>query len=142
MYKESKSTLPTYTAYLRPSEQFHLSRNIARRNKLKGILTELRDQEIQTMKELVRNEFGTGKRQPRAETAQACHRVNLEFDLSFISLSESRLAAIWDAFDRLEQGLYGLCEQCGNAISIGQLRALPMVRNCSGCAKDGPTFDV
>jgi len=140
VYRALISKFHPYTAYLRPSERFHLSSRIARRDALKSILKELRDQEIQTMKELVRNESGTGECQPRLEIDQACHHVHFEFDLSLVSLSECRLATIWDAFDRLKQGLYGLCEQCGNEISIGRLRALPMAQYCSGCTKGGPTF--
>ena len=138
MYKESKLRLHQYISDLQPSERFHLSRSIARRDALKGILSELRDQEIQTMKALVRNELGRGDRKPRAGIDQARHQAR--FDLTLVSLSESRLAAIWDAFDRLGQGLYGLCELCGNEISIGRLRAFPMVQHCAGCTKDGPSF--
>jgi DnaK suppressor protein len=138
VYKESKLRLHRYIPDLQPSERFHLSRSIARRDALKGILTDLRDQEIQTMKALVHDELGKSGRKPHADIDQARHQVR--FDLTMVSLSESRLAGIWDAFDRLGQGIYGLCELCGNEISIGRLRALPMVQHCVGCTKDGPIF--
>jgi DnaK suppressor protein len=140
MYKESKSALrPSATGSL-PSDQFQLSGHVARRHALKDMLIALRDEESQMIKPLVRTELGTGAGILGAEMGQAYRQPGLRSHARLIGLSESRFAAIGAAFDRLDQGRYGLCNRCGNEISIGRLRAVPMAQCCIDCRKDGPTF--
>lgn len=43
------------------------------------------------------------------------------------------LAAIQEALQRLDQGLYGTCKKCGSDIESGRLRALHAV-TCARCA--------
>lgn len=47
---------------------------------------------------------------------------------------EKRLGEIDRALDALEDGSYGTCEQCGNAIPAERLEALPGVARCVACA--------
>jgi len=37
------------------------------------------------------------------------------------------------ALDRLQDGAYGACEECGKAISLERLRAIPYARLCIPC---------
>jgi DnaK suppressor protein len=47
------------------------------------------------------------------------------------------LDEIRSAQARLESGGFGVCEHCGDAISLPRLRALPWTRHCLNCqAKD------
>jgi RNA polymerase-binding transcription factor DksA len=39
------------------------------------------------------------------------------------------------ALDRIENGTFGKCEQCGRDISEGRLEALPYTRYCVDCAQ-------
>lgn len=50
-------------------------------------------------------------------------------------LAVRRLAAIDAALDRAAQGHLGTCTQCGNAIPIPRLRALPAATQCIACAR-------
>ena len=43
------------------------------------------------------------------------------------------LDLIDDAFTRLREGTYGLCDDCGNEIPIERLRVLPFVSRCVRC---------
>jgi DnaK suppressor protein len=38
---------------------------------------------------------------------------------------------------RLETGSFGVCEDCGGAISLPRLRAVPWARHCLGCQARG-----
>jgi DnaK suppressor protein len=40
------------------------------------------------------------------------------------------------ALERMAVGEYGLCENCGNEIGIGRLRALPTTQLCIECATE------
>ena len=58
-----------------------------------------------------------------------------EFTLSLIQNQEQVLEEITEALDRIRQGSYGTCEECGAAIPKGRLQALPYARHCVGCAR-------
>jgi RNA polymerase-binding transcription factor DksA len=45
----------------------------------------------------------------------------------------STLARIYAALDRLEQGTFGLCTQCGDQISLGRLEDDPSIPLCQVC---------
>ena len=40
-----------------------------------------------------------------------------------------------DALDRLDEGTFGRCEECGRDIATGRLNALPYTRHCVRCAE-------
>jgi len=104
MYKESKSTLRPSPTGSGPSDQFQLSGQVARRPALREILIAIRDEEIQTIKHLVRAELGTGAGMRGAQMGQAYRQPRFKFRTHLIGLPEGRLAAILMAFDRLEHG--------------------------------------
>ena len=49
--------------------------------------------------------------------------------------ARDELAAIEEALQRLDRGLYGTCKKCGADIEPGRLEALHAV-TCAGCATD------
>lgn len=48
--------------------------------------------------------------------------------------AEANLRHLDDALTKLAAGTYGVCEDCGQAISPDRLEALPATRNCFDCA--------
>ena len=42
-------------------------------------------------------------------------------------------ARLEEAFERIEQGSYGNCEECGGEIGIERLKARPVTTLCIGC---------
>jgi hypothetical protein len=44
-----------------------------------------------------------------------------------------RLKALGAAFERLQQGLHGICEECGEEICFERLEVLPFATNCVDC---------
>jgi len=44
-----------------------------------------------------------------------------------------RLAAVYEALDRIDRGNYGLCTGCGAAIDRVRLESIPWVRRCVVC---------
>jgi DnaK suppressor protein len=47
-----------------------------------------------------------------------------------------KLQAIDEALSRVDDGSYGLCEDCGAEIAEGRLQALPFTRLCVTCQSD------
>ena len=46
-----------------------------------------------------------------------------------------RTKEITDALERINQGTFGKCEECGGTIPKGRLQALPYTRHCVACAR-------
>jgi RNA polymerase-binding protein DksA len=46
---------------------------------------------------------------------------------------ELLLAQVEDALKRIDDGSYGICRHCGQAIDLARLRALPMAPLCLSC---------
>lgn len=38
-----------------------------------------------------------------------------------------------DALKRMDEGSYGICEKCGEAVPYGRLLVMPEARNCAAC---------
>src|SRR5438094_6021768 len=58
-----------------------------------------------------------------------------EFTLSLIQNEEQVLEEIREALNRINQGTYGKCEECGSPIPKARLQALPYTRHCVDCAR-------
>lgn len=63
--------------------------------------------------------------------AQATTEISEEFAMNEHETAE--LAAIDAALERLSQGLYGQCSDCGVAIPLARLQAYPMALRCIDC---------
>ena len=61
--------------------------------------------------------------------------VHPEDDLAFalIQLKAQVLTRIDEAMGRLDDGTYGYCGECGDAIAAPRLRALPFAVRCRDC---------
>jgi len=46
-----------------------------------------------------------------------------------------------EALQRLDEGTYGVCEDCEVQIAPGRLRALPFARRCVGCQEQFEEFE-
>ena len=58
-----------------------------------------------------------------------------EVTLGLLENEDQLLDEINDALDRIEQGTFGRCEECGQEISRERLEALPYARYCVLCAQ-------
>ena len=50
-----------------------------------------------------------------------------------LQIQSGELTEVRDALDRLERGIFGLCEHCDEPIPLERLRAIPYARLCVGC---------
>lgn len=61
--------------------------------------------------------------------------INSQRDLAF-AIDENEIAqlqAIDDALAHITQGVYGLCQTCGHALSDARLQAAPQALRCAAC---------
>ncbi|MCX7426879.1 MAG: TraR/DksA family transcriptional regulator [Planctomycetia bacterium] len=59
-----------------------------------------------------------------------------EFTLTLMESDEGTLASIEAALERVEDGTYGQCEECGARIPKARLTAVPYATMCVKCASD------
>jgi DnaK suppressor protein len=119
----------------RHSASLTVVRSAPRDEVMKRLLIDLRDQELQKIRTLVLDEAALASEAPADELDQARRNVDLEFHATLLDLSESRLAAITSALIRLDEGRFGICEECNEQISLTRLQSVPFARNCFDCQK-------
>lgn len=71
-----------------------------------------------------------GQSQAAENTRQRSER------LGTIDHTESRLSKVEHALERMDEGSYGICEVCGDAIGEDRLRAYPLATRCVEDAED------
>ena len=72
---------------------------------------------------------------PADELDAARSLAEVETHASLIEQAEDRLKQIDAAFRRLEQGRYGMCEECGEEIALERLEVLPFATRCVDCQR-------
>ena len=58
-----------------------------------------------------------------------------EFTLSLMENEEEALTLVESALERVEEGVYGVCEECGVKIPKARLNAIPYAPTCVKCAE-------
>ncbi|MBP1635753.1 MAG: dksA [Acidobacteria bacterium] len=109
----------------------------ARYDELKEMLEERRSQILSQVHEKIRDvrtENVSGKVNTvldPGESSEAGIQEDIEFAL--IQMKAETLHKINEALERLEEGAYGNCFECGEEISRQRLRALPFAVRCIDC---------
>jgi len=101
--------------------------------KMRTTLTRQKQQILQQLDEEIRegkeNELDEGM-----DTYDlASEERDREISLILGDRDRDKLQAIEDALDRIEEGEYGLCEQCEEEIAQARIEALPFTRLCVAC---------
>ncbi len=59
-----------------------------------------------------------------------------EVDMALMQMKSETLSKIDQAIARLEDGTYGVCQECDGEISAARLKALPFAPLCRTCQED------
>jgi RNA polymerase-binding transcription factor DksA len=84
---------------------------------------------------------GVSSELPRHQVDAAGHGDDREINLTLLRNEEHLLAEVDAALGRLEQGTFGRCETCGQAIPAGRLKVVPYTRFCVRCARQMETAE-
>jgi DnaK suppressor protein len=115
------------------------NRDEVRNEELRKILIELRDEIV----DKIAQEMGTKlDEDPRMSTLSTMDigdmsQLDLDEDIDYtlLGMHIERLREVEDALDRLEEGTYGVCEDCGAPIKLERLKILPFTTYCVRCQK-------
>ena len=79
----------------------------------------------------------SGMTDEKASFPDPTDRATMEADRNFLLRIRDRerklIVKIREALDRIENGSYGICEVCGNDISVKRLKARPVTTQCIEC---------
>ncbi len=79
----------------------------------------------------------SGMTQPKENFPDPTDRASLESERNFMLRIRDRenklIKKIRSALDRIENGTFGVCEECGENISIKRLKARPVTTQCIDC---------
>ena len=64
---------------------------------------------------------------------QASNQLERDFLLRLRDRESKLIVKIKEALERIENGTFGVCEECGEEISLKRLRARPMATLCIHC---------
>ncbi len=67
---------------------------------------------------------------------QASSERDRELGLLLGDREREKIHSIDDALLRIDEGEYGICEECDEDIPLGRLRAMPFTRHCVKCKSD------
>jgi DnaK suppressor protein len=100
------------------------------RERLEGMV-----RDIEAEREEVRLTETSSDRSPDPNTAEGGSLAfEMEKELSLWQNAQDILSKIEEAVGRIEDGTYGTCDECGNAIPVARLDALPHTKLCVDCS--------
>ena len=80
------------------------------------------------------SEDGTGlSRQSRLTDDDGKADATAEVDVTMLIRESQELQEVEAALARMDEGSYGICSDCGEAIDRARLKAAPAVRRCLPC---------
>lgn len=91
--------------------------------------------DIEADREEVRLTETSSDRSPDPNTAEGGSLAfEMEKELSLWQNTKDILTNVEEAIERIDEGKYGLCDECGAAIPVARLDALPYTKLCVTCA--------
>ena len=73
--------------------------------------------------------------EPKDWSEQAVVRENDEVLNALEIEGREQIAQLQEALDRIDQGVYGICENCSKPINEARLEGLPQATRCIDCAR-------
>lgn len=108
----------------------------AKETELRKILEDLRRNTLIEIKEKVKSGTAATSQEIGDIYDQASEERDRELELLLGDRERNKLLMIDEAFARLKEGTYGLCEECGDPINPKRLRIVPFTRTCVDCQTD------
>ena len=122
--KKSKAGLVKPAANMKPEEKITVARKALLEMKKKLLADGLG----KSLPEDLARPFDIGDEGDRADIERT-HEVSILLSVR----DKEKLLAIEEALEKLREGTYGVCEECGDEIGPGRLKAMPLARLCVSC---------
>jgi DnaK suppressor protein len=111
---------------MKPDMALHRDRLLALRARLQGDMTQMEDNALN-------KDHNTTTSMPNHMAELGSGNFDQELTLSLLGSEENALDQIDGALKRIEDGSFGLCEECGMKIPKSRLEAIPYAALCVRC---------
>jgi DnaK suppressor protein len=101
--------------------------------RFKKILLKEREQIIGEVKQIHESSQEMGQDGIQDIGDEAANMYNKQVLLSLNENERMRLMEVDEALDRIANGAYGICEECGGPISLKRLQVRPVAKYCVPC---------
>jgi DnaK suppressor protein len=101
--------------------------------KFKKLLLKEREQIVGEVKQIVESSKEMGQDGIQDIGDEAANIYNKQVLLSLNENERVRLKEVDESLDRIENGTYGICEECGGPITIKRLEVRPVAKYCVPC---------
>ena len=107
-------------------------------NEISTILQQLKNDTLREIQKTLKNGTDTLTiGEPSGDIYdQASSERDRELGLLLGDRERKKLHAIDEALLRINEGEYGICEECEEEIPLGRLKAMPFARHCVKCKSD------
>jgi DnaK suppressor protein len=109
------------------------SKRASFKRQMSRILVKAKAKMLQEVSHKIRSETSEQKSEIGDIYDLASSERERELTLTLGDRDRGKLAEIEDALERISEGSYGECEECGDPIAENRLRALPFTRVCIDC---------
>jgi DnaK suppressor protein len=107
-------------------------------NEISQILHQMKDETLREIQKTLKSGTDTLTiNEPSGDIYdQASSERDRELGLLLGDRDREKLHAIDEALLRINEGEYGICEECEEEIPLGRLKAMPFARHCVKCKSD------
>ena len=104
---------------------------------MKAMLLKMKEETLKEINKAVKSGSDVAPNEPSGDIYdQASSERDRELGLLLGDREREKLKNIDEALLRLEEGEYGICEECEEEIPVGRLKAMPFARYCVKCKAD------
>jgi len=108
---------------------------------IREILLQMKKDILKTLEERVKSSDIASQREIGDIFDEADLEQTREFNLLLGTREKQKLEQIESALARMEKGEYGFCEDCGENIPLGRLKAMPFATLCVKCKSERESME-
>jgi DnaK suppressor protein len=110
---------------------------VEKRDEMKTLLLKMKEETLKEISKSLKTDAPAGSAEPTGDIYdQASSERDRELTLLLGDREREKVRNIDEALLRLDEGDYGICEECEEEIPLGRLKVLPFARHCVKCKAD------
>src|SRR5512136_2077825 len=110
---------------------------VEKMDEMKAILLTMKEETLKEISKAMKSGTDTPTGEPSGDIYdQASSERDRELDLILGDREREKLRNIDEALLKIEEGEYGICEECEEEIPIGRLKVMPFAHYCVKCKAD------
>jgi DnaK suppressor protein len=110
---------------------------VEQKDEMKAILLKMKEDTLQEISKSLKSGTDMPIGEPSGDIYdQASSERDRELDLLLGDREREKLRNIDEALLKIDEGEYGICEECEEEIPVGRLKIVPFARYCVKCKSD------